>query len=175
MLYELLIGLSLHSAPEDGTWYDKQYPYSMQRGSYVAGIGLRGQSWSLSYEDLGVQHNFAYVCPSDCTPAKQQYHFNVSQHSHGIWAKWEPQIGRTAIYGQMGVGVTQPRSEAHSSDPGAQFSISNNLATPSFLVGAGYGNVVVNARYAGFRTDHSGLHEAALSKFIFTLFYRANF
>lgn len=174
MIAEILLGLSLQTPSENGTWYDKQFPYSFSKYSTNYGTGIKGSNWALTYENLGVEHAFAYVCPSNCTAKSQQYHWNTRQQPRGIWATYEPHYDNA--FGQVGIGVFKPYFTFTNTDLG--WSGGNNNTSYSYLLGVGYKtkntDIILNARYVGPLTVTQEA-PAALGKFAFTLSFRKSF
>src|SRR5450631_1030677 len=95
MLLELLMGVSLQTQPENGTWWDQAYGSTkFRQASYAAGLGVRGEHWAIEAQDLGNEYSH-YI-------DQFGYHWDGHQHPRGAWAIWEP--GKT-IYGRLGVGA----------------------------------------------------------------------
>jgi hypothetical protein len=140
MLFELLVGMSLQSKPENGTWWDSAYGQTrFQQTSYAAGAAVRGENWAVQAQTMGRE-------TSDYTDQ-----FNVrwqgQQTPVGVWAIWEPHAG--PLYLQAGAGAVKPNFREKNS---VGMNDGNTHVVPSYLLGAGWGvtprfGVVGSVRY----------------------------
>lgn len=126
MLLELLVGLSLQTKSENGTWYDTAYGSTrFAQLSYSAGIGVRGENWSVQFQDMG--HEYSHYVDQNGV------HWDGKQHPRGLYGIWEPHLTK-GLYGQLGVGVDKPDFSMQANQAAVA---ANAHYAPSYLVGAG--------------------------------------
>jgi hypothetical protein len=165
-----VLGASIHSEPENGTWWDAAYPYHFAPRSYDFGFGIRGDNWSVVYEDSGHQSVYCLV---------QAIHYYSEQHPRGVWAAWEPAAG--PVFAQIGLGAYRPQFTVYVPDnpiAGRPFSVINNRPKVGYLLGVGAHlnsriDLVANARYAAANGDNTYDNWLGLGKFVAMVGVRA--
>jgi hypothetical protein len=166
----VVLGGSIHSEPENGTWWDAAYPYHFAPRSYDFGVGVRGDNWSLVYEDSGHQSVYCLV---------QGIHYYSEQHPRGVWAAWEPSAG--PVFAQIGLGAYRPQFTVYIPDNpvvGHPFSVTNNRATVGYMLGVGthlnrHVDLVANGRYAAANGNNTNDNWLGLGKFVAMVGVRA--
>jgi len=142
----LLAGFTSESIPPDGTWWEYPQPAQFNTRGVSAGVGVRGENWSVTVEELGRMTSTAVACGNNepmCTSGKIPFsHFLGSEHPSGVWANWEPHWG--PVFGQLGVGLAWPRFSMavpdwnDGVDTPRPLLVGNNRMVYSPLIGFGY-------------------------------------
>ena len=167
---EIIVGGSYHSPPENGSWWDADVgTHKFYAKSWVGGIGLQGNHWSVELVDLGI---------GKTTATLEGATWAGSQHPRGLWAIWEP---GNRLFAQLGLGVYRPQFTMHiTPTEGTPYDWGNDHVYGSYLVGAGYRiderlSVVANIRYTAANGNDTAGDYIGLGKFTSAVALRVRF
>ena len=158
MILEALVGLSLQTKPEDGTWWDANYGYAeFQQYSYALGGQAKLGDFGLRIQDHGIERSH-YVDQSGI-------HFDGRQHPVGGYLTWQP--GKEGPLFGVGLDKANFRMQA------GPYSVGNDHWEPSFMAGVRVGSVELSAAYVyvGVKGQESYNNFPNLGKFAFAVQY----